>query len=127
MTLSRTPRPRLVRECLVRLLAEGRVGGHGLEEMLKLNPLLLGVQKVWDPSGHWTILWRGLGKWPRKWACRAEVPGGLTGGPNSQGHQKAFSQVSQPPLLQMVTGGDRGLMYHQAMTSFVRSLWKTVG
>lgn len=33
----------------------GRVGGHGLEEMLKLNPLLLGMQKVWGPSGHWTL------------------------------------------------------------------------
>lgn len=57
----------------------------------------------------------------------AEVPGGLTGGPNSQDHQKGFSQVPQPTLLQMVTRGDRGLMYHQAMTSFVSSLWKTVG
>lgn len=41
--------------------------------------------------------------------------------------RRGFSQVPQPTLLQMVTGGDRGLMYHQAMTSFVSSLWKTVG
>lgn len=49
------PHSRRVRECLICPVAGGRVGGHGLGEMLKLNPLLPGMQKVCAPSGQWTL------------------------------------------------------------------------
>lgn len=93
--LPQTPRtPRCVRDCVREdpplwsgsgSPAGGRVRGHGLArgcmgQMLKLNSLFWGVQKVWGPSEHLTV--EGPGQMAHKvgvqsggprWAHRSEV------------------------------------------------------
>ena len=83
-------------------LWQGQRGCGG--QRLELKPSLLDMQEMWVPLGLW--LWRGLGKWPRQWACRAEAPGGLTGqsGPNSQHHQRPSPKFSRMPFPRWLLG-----------------------
>lgn len=69
-------------------------------QILTWISLLSGRLKAWDPE-HLT------GEGPGQMVgCSVEIPGptGQRRGPDSQGHQKAFSPGPEPTLLQMVTG-----------------------